>query len=99
MCDYVPPRWRFERSMKGRGGLVYGDELEMEEEGAEDAASSLDDGRFWDHRDADTEGTLAAANVVPPLAEDGDAVTDVDYDMLSDLASEAEESDWDIIIV
>jgi hypothetical protein len=50
-CNYVPPRWEMERSMKRRHKLISGDELDMEEDGIEDAARALSEERisYEDH--------------------------------------------------
>jgi hypothetical protein len=83
-----------ERSMKGRGRLMEGDELDMEEEGAADAAVALTEGFFVDEDDAETE-FVDFALCYPKEAE---CMSDGDYDMLSDLSSAGDESEWEVLI-
>lgn len=80
-----------ERSMKGRRDLVDGDELEMEEDGAEDAAVALSEGCF-----SDAGSVLAVADVTTSCTRE---IDDADYDMLSDLSPEMGESDWELVDV
>ena len=93
-CNYVPPRWEMERSTKGRGRLVKGDELDMEEEGAADAAVALNEESFVDEYDAETEFVDFA--LCHP--EEAECMSDGDYDMLSDLSSVGDESEWEVLV-
>ena len=83
-----------ERGMKGRGRLLEGDELHMEEEGAADAEIALNECWVVDEDDAQTE----AVDFGLCVADEGDLMSDADYDMLSDLSSAGDESDWEVII-
>jgi hypothetical protein len=83
-----------ERSMKGRSKMVEGDELDMEEEGAADAAISLTEVFFVDEDVAETE----VADFALCHPEEAECMSDGDYDMLSDLSSAGDESEWGVLV-
>lgn len=77
--------------MKGKRDLVWGDELEMEEEGVEDAAIALSEDGV-----EEPEIVIEIADVAVPYPDRND---DEDDDMLSDLSLEGAETDWEYVTV
>jgi hypothetical protein len=88
-----------ERSMKGRKHLIGGDELKTEEDGAKDAAVALDEGRVL------TEYNVAGVDYLNVHGGEASPIecprgsSDMQFDMLSDLSSEADDSDWEFVDV
>ena len=83
-----------ERSTKGRGRLVKGDELDMEEEGAADAAVALNEESFVDEYDAESE----VVDFALCRPEEAECMSDGEYDMLSDLSSVGDDSEWEVLV-
>ena len=74
--------------MKGRRVLLECD-CTGEDEGAEDAARALNEERFLYDEDAETDSLRGDDHLVN--------FSDTDFDMLSDLDSEATESEWEFV--
>jgi hypothetical protein len=86
-----------ERSMKGRKHLIGGDELETEEDGAEDAAVALDEGRILTEYDVAGDDYLNVDGGEASPIECPRGSSDMQFDLLSDMSSEADDSDWEFV--
>jgi len=84
-----------ERSMKGKGILMGEDERWLEEIGADDAEMLLTEACYGGECKDDLEVGGFETRQIEPLEE----LSDVEYDMLSDIGSEMDESDLDFVIV
>ena len=87
-----------ERSMKGRRVVVETDAVEVEESGDLDGEDWVNEHRCWCEGlegsgmlSEDVDGGALPAEVL-------DDTSDGDFVMLSDLSSEAVESEWEIVI-
>jgi len=89
----VPARWKIERSMKGRGNLVGEDDRWLEEIGADDAETLLIEACCEAECKDDFEIGGLETRQAEPLKELAE------YDMLSDLGSDLDESGWDFVII
>ena len=83
--------------MKGRKHLIGRDELETEEDGAEDAAVALSEGPVLTEYDVAGDDYLSVHGGDTSPVECPRGSSDMQFDMLSDLSSEADDSDWEFV--
>jgi hypothetical protein len=97
---YVPPRWRAERSMNGKRGLLEwcDGEVDGELEDADDGDEVVKDGRhvssYNDVASGDTAEVAVASSSEDSQPSDS---SEENFDILLDLDSGAVKSDWEVV--